>query len=186
MTKEERKEYNRQWYLKNREKRLEQTKQYYLDNKERQSELRKQRYQNNREKELEQAKQYHQTQKGKDVQAKASYKYRNTPSGKMKIYERERKYCQTQNGRANYLLKHYRTNDKKYNRGECTLTIQWIVDNIFSQPCHYCGETDWKKLGCDRIDNNLPHTPDNVVPCCYSCNTKRHTKLYEDFIKEYK
>lgn len=93
------------------------------------------------------------------------------------------KYSLTQKGRANNLLTSYRRSDKKYNRGECTLTADWIVEHIFNQPCHYCGKTDWKELGCDRIDNSLPHTPDNVVPCCYGCNSKRNQKTYDEFIK---
>ena len=85
--------------------------------------------------------------------------------------------------RAYKLAYNYYKKDEKYNRGECTLTAQWIVDNIFTKPCHYCGETDWTKLGCDRIDNSLPHTPDNVVPCCKPCNDKRGNKDYNNFKK---
>ena len=87
-------------------------------------------------------------------------------------------------GRASVLINNYIKHDRKQNRDECTLTPEWIVDNIFSKPCHYCGETDWTKIGCDRIDNSKPHTPDNVVPCCDKCNCKRGRKDYEEFIKE--
>ena len=87
-------------------------------------------------------------------------------------------------GRADYLLQRYRQSDKKHNRGECTLTAQWIVENIFSKPCHYCGKTDWTKIGCDRIDNSKPHTEDNVIPCCMNCNRKKNTKSYDEFIKK--
>ena len=72
--------------------------------------------------------------------------------------------------KANSILQNYKRNDKMYNRGECTITSQWIVENIFSQPCAHCGETDWNKLGCNRIDNSKPHTIDNVEPCCEECN----------------
>lgn len=27
-------------------------------------------------------------------------------------------------------------------------------------------------IGCNRLDNNRPHTEDNVEPCCYECNAK--------------
>ncbi len=92
-------------------------------------------------------------------------------------------YRSTKKGRAVNLVRNYRYTDKLYSRGECTITADWIVENIFSQPCHYCGKTDWKELGCDRIDNSLPHTPDNVVPCCHHCNIKKHTTSYDEFIK---
>ena len=95
-----------------------------------------------------------------------------------------KQYNKTPMGRASNILTSYRQLDKKYNRGECTLTAKWMVENIFSKPCHYCGETDWTKIGCDRIDNSKPHTPDNVVPCCKNCNNKRQKKDYEEFIKE--
>lgn len=79
-------------------------------------------------------------------------------------------YTKTPMGRASYLTSAYDKEDKKYNRGECTVTAKWIVENIFTQPCKHCGETDWTKLGCNRLDNSKPHTPDNVEPCCGKCN----------------
>lgn len=61
-------------------------------------------------------------------------------------------------------------NDTKYGRGKGNLTVEWYVENILSKPCVHCGETDWRKLGCNRIDNSKPHTIDNVEPCCRKCN----------------
>lgn len=96
--------------------------------------------------------------------------------------EKCNKYHKTKYGRALYLLNGYRRLDKQGERGECTLTAQWIVDNIFSNHCQYCDEDDWTKIGCDRIDNTKPHTPENCVPCCYHCNCKKHTMGYEEFM----
>lgn len=92
------------------------------------------------------------------------------------------KYRLTKNGRALSLLHGYKKSDKEHNRGECTLTKEWIIENIFTSKCKYCGETDWLKLGCDRIDNEKPHTPENVVPCCSECNTKRGSKTYKEWL----
>lgn len=75
-------------------------------------------------------------------------------------------------GRAHNLLAAYRKSDEKYNRGNGDLTAQWIVDNIFAKPCVYCGENDWHKIGCNRLDNSKPHTRNNVEPCCMRCNLK--------------
>lgn len=83
-----------------------------------------------------------------------------------------RQYRQTPMGRAANLLGGYRRKDKKYNRGEGDLTAEWIVENIFTKPCAHCGETDWTKIGCNRLDNTKPHTKDNVEPCCKECNDK--------------
>jgi len=91
---------------------------------------------------------------------------------KEKIKEYRSLWRKTQYGRASMLLYGYRQKDKDKNRGQCTLTAQWIVDNIFSKPCAHCGETDWRKIGCNRLDNSKPHTEDNVEPCCIECNNK--------------
>lgn len=89
-----------------------------------------------------------------------------------KIKEYKKTYRKTQMCRAYNLLRHYRDLDRYYNRGECTLTTQWIIDNIFTKPCVHCGKTGWNVVGCNRINNSLPHTPENVEPCCYECNVK--------------
>ena len=86
--------------------------------------------------------------------------------------------------RAIALTNAYKQKDKMYNRGECTLTAQWIIENIFTKPCHYCGVEGWDIIGCDRIDNDKPHTLDNVVPCCEECNIKRGRKTYDEFLQE--
>lgn len=94
-------------------------------------------------------------------------------------YKNKQQHCEymrnrrkTLIGRAEHLLAAYNAADQK--RRSCTgdLTAQWIVENIFSKSCAHCGETDWTKIGCNRIDNSLPHTKDNVEPCCEECNHK--------------
>ena len=74
--------------------------------------------------------------------------------------------------RASNLLSAYNQSDKKYDRGKGNLTPEWILENIFTQPCKYCGKTGWDIIGCNRINNDLPHTIDNVEPCCKECNKK--------------
>lgn len=153
MTKEEEKAYKHQWYLKNKERLKPLRKEY-------------------RKEHSEEIKHYMK-------EYKSIY---NTENSEL-IKEKQKKYYKTPKGRAIGLLCNYNAKDKKYNRGECTLTTEWIIDNIFSSKCVYCGEDDWRELGCDRIDNDKPHTPDNVVPCCYSCNCKKGTMSYEEFKK---
>lgn len=136
-------------------------------------------YQKNKDKILAKQTEWRKNNKGHIAEYNAEYKEKN----KEQITKQRAEYRLTQRGRAIQLIAGYQRNDKLYSRGECTLTADWIVDNIFSKPCHYCGRTDWTKLGCDRIDNTLPHTPDNVVPCCHHCNCKKHTTSYDEFIK---
>ena len=85
---------------------------------------------------------------------------------------------------AGRLLRRYRQSDIQYNRGQCTLTAEWIEENIYKKGCLYCNETDWHKLGCDRVDNSKPHTPNNVVPCCKECNQKRQRRKFLDYFYE--
>ena len=75
--------------------------------------------------------------------------------------------------RSKMLITSYRSRDKKRFNEEIDLDVDWFIKNIFNSRCIYCGETNWKKLGCDRIDNSLPHNKDNVVPCCNTCNRMR-------------
>ena len=152
MTKEEKKEYKAKWYQKNRDKILDRQKAYYVEHKEERDEYHKKWCQNHKEELFEYKSEYQD-------------EYRKTPMG-----------------RAHCINSSYNQNDIKYNRGKCTLTARWIVDNIFPMPCHYCGAMGWEIMGCDRIDNSLPHTPDNVVPCCEECNKKRGSMSYEAFV----
>lgn len=127
----------------------------------------------------EESKDYY--QKNKDKYNERNTEWRSINKDKVAKYNAT--YRSTPEGRAKMLLDGYKYSDNLYNRGECTLTSEWIIEHIFSEPCHYCGKTDWHELGCDRIDNALPHTPENVVPCCYDCNCKKHTTPYEEYLK---
>lgn len=173
LSEEEKKRRNRErcakWYQENREKVLEKQKSYYEAHKEQMAECMGKYYQANKEKILEYHKKYNAEHKDEIAGRRAEY---------------WAKYRKTKMGRAGYLAYNYDRNDEKYKRGKCTITPIWIIYNIFPMPCHYCGATGWEIMGCDRVDNTLPHTPDNVVPCCRECNLKRQGKSYEEFKKE--
>lgn len=102
------------------------------------------------------------------------------------IKEKDKRYHQTPRGRANNLKSAYNRNDKKKGFDiSNNINPEWIVTNVFSgHKCIYCGESDWRKLGVDRVDNNKPHTPDNCVPACWDCNNARGDKYtVEEFIE---
>ena len=88
------------------------------------------------------------------------------------INEVHKKYYNTQMGRAVRIVQNNKYQDSIYNRGNVDYDAKWVVDNILSKPCSHCGETDWTKIGCNRLDNSKPHTKDNVEPCCFKCNLK--------------
>ena len=107
----------------------------------------------------------------------------NNPEERKKYFHQ---YYNTPLGRAKAMVSGLKRADEKAGRGECTLTEDWIMKNIFTSKCHYCRETDWRVLGCDRINNDLPHTPENVVCCCKSCNAKRGTIPFAVFVQRLK
>lgn len=148
------KEYDKEYYLRNKERIRERQRKYYLDNKD---------------KIADNAKKWN----AENIERRNEIKKKWEDNNPELV-------------RATYLVQNYKRNDKKYNRGECTLSAQWIVDNIFTSKCQYCQKDDWKKLGCDRINNDLPHTPDNVVCCCEECNKKRNKIEYDEFVRQYK
>ena len=50
--------------------------------------------------------------------------------------------------------------------------------------CHYCWtKLDKLNLSLDRIDNSKPHTEDNCIAACISCNTHRKDSLYRKFYR---
>ena len=141
---EKRKEYQHQYYTEHKEGKSEYNKRYRVEHKDDISESKKQYYQENREEMLEYWKQYYSTIKG---------------------------YCY--NIRKNNIRE-----DRIYGRiGEEVPdnypTIEYYIDAV-QQPCIYCKKhKPFNEMGLDRIDNDKPHSLDNVVPCCTECNVKR-------------
>ena len=171
------KEYHRQYYLEHQEKLCARAKKYAEDNRNKVLENKRNYYSTNKESILEKGKEYYKTHKEQHQATAKKYYLEN----KGEILSKNRVYRETKMGRAGSLRYQYTRRDKRLNLGKCTLTTRWILENIFSQPCIYCGETDWHQLGCDRIDNTKPHTPENVVCSCYKCNTKRGARKFLEF-----
>lgn len=171
-------EKKKQYYQDNKDKLAEYKEQYYQEHKEQIAEYNKQHYQENKEK----WKQYCQEHKEGITEYQKQYRQEN----KDKFAEYHKQYRQTQTGRANYLYSTYMTADRNANRQFTAppITSSYIVDRIFTSTCTYCGESDWSKLGCDRIDNNLPHQEGNVVCCCGKCNVERNNMSVEEFMKK--
>ena len=81
-------------------------------------------------------------------------------------------YRKTLDGKAKCIYANSRSADKVKGFAEPNITQEQIKD-LIQQPCHWCGQTDWKKNGIDRIDNSRGHDIDNVVCSCWECNYKR-------------
>lgn len=201
MTKEERKEYNKRYWEKHKEELKLRAKQYKKEHRTELNEYAKQYRQKNLEKiRIQENEAYHKRRKEdpekikeqrrrqrenhKDVYLKAQEKFNNLHPEKRKEYSKN--YKSTKNGKANALVNSYIRKDIEHNRGECTLTKQWIIDNIFNSSCIYCGDSDWTHLGADRIDNSKPHTPENCVCACTICNLDRQDRYTVEEFKEYR
>lgn len=149
-------EYWKQWYAKNREDRLEYQKQYcqqyYAENREDKLEYFKQYYADNREDKLEYQKQYYATLRG---------------------------YCASirkDNIRAD--RKSGRIGDELPNNYP---TIEDYME-LLQLPDFYDGKQyDFSEMGLDRIDNDKPHTLDNVVPCTTEHNRQRQKMPFDEF-----
>lgn len=115
---------------------------------------------------------YYAKNKEKILSYSKTYYEENKEAHKKIVNKYRKNWFKTPIGRAWSLLSAYNKSDKIYNRGKGDLTAEWIVENIFSKSCVHCGETDWHKLGCNRLDNTKPHSKDNVEPCCRECNLK--------------
>ena len=155
----DKKEYNKWYYETHKKEILEQHKEYIEKNREKYREYNRNGYQRHKD----------------EILAKQKKYYKNN-------YDKISEYHKTKIARANNLLSQYKRIDKGKN--EVDFDAKWIVDNIFSKSCVYCGESDWKKLGCDRKDNSKGHLIDNVVPCCYHCNCKKHTMNYHEYLEK--
>lgn len=84
------------------------------------------------------------------------------------------KYNVSVKGRYNSLK--YAT--KKRKDKELAITIEQYIELVHSRSCYYCsGPLGLRGHGLDRIDNNKGYYPDNVVPCCGTCNQIRNNNL---------
>ena len=79
-------------------------------------------------------------------------------------------------------------------RGLAFELAQEHVATLLQLPCEYCGQgpsnvyrrnsrSSWQILysGIDRVDNTRGYVPDNVVPCCASCNIAKNDMPLERF-----
>lgn len=130
----------------------------------------------------------YQTEEERKEVKRARYKQWYQENKENKLEQHKYWTKNTQMGRASNLVNAYKQKDKKANRGECTLTAKWVVENIFTKPCAHCGKSGWQIIGCNRLDNSRPHTEDNVEPCCKDCNdklaTEEKTKQVYQYTKE--
>lgn len=196
-------EYRRQYYLKNKEKENAKSKEYGKkwreENKEYMRQYNKEYRETNKDKLKEQKKVYYEENK-EHLSLKSKERYENNKEvvkERVKTYaenhteevrEYKRKYSKTPKGRSKKLSSSYKRIDiDKGFEGEFTISGEWIEKNIFTTSCIYCGDHNWRHLGCDRIDNTKGHIEGNIVCACGICNVERqHRNLTVEEFKVYR
>lgn len=200
MTQEERKEYARQWYLAHKEEVKARSKKYFAEHKEEQLVKQKQRYEENKEAILARQKEYRDSHKEQIAETAKKYrdnggykrhhaKYKEKRNAYCREYHKEHReerlayhkdfmkdYLNTKEGLAKQRIDNYNREDRLHDREKGNLTPDWFIEVIFGSSCIYCGDSDWKHLGADRIDNSLPHLKSNCVCSCGICNVERQIK----------
>ena len=156
MTPEERKEYNRQWYLKNKERLAEKSKKNYEKNKDKRLKYAQEYRENNKEKITEYRKEY--KQKNKEKIAKYSREY-------------QKEYNQTPAGIKSYRIRNW----KKYgimNDNYDELYVRYL-NTEFCELCNIKLTEDKVMTKTTRCLDHDHETGEvrNIV--CHSCNIKR-------------
>ena len=112
--------------------------------------------------------------------------YKSDLKGRAREYDKKRYlrwlYANNKEYKAHKMSNTYYSTDQRKGFTNGKLDERFIIENILNKKCVYCGEQDWKKLGCDRIDNTKGHTEDNVVCCCGKCNSIKSDKNTLDFL----
>lgn len=158
---------NKKYYEAHKEEKLRRDKEYREKNKEKMKDYSKEYRSNNAEK----IKAYRDSHKEDTKEYNRQYYLKRREELIAQKTEYNKEYSKTQMARAQRQLQQYKFMDRRNGFGEVIdFDARWIVENIYTQKCAYCDETDWHKLGCNRIDNSKGHTKDNVEPCCFHHN----------------
>lgn len=176
-------ETNKKYYQAHKEEKKAKDKEYRKNNAEKLKAYQKEYRKNNAEK----LKTYRKENKEKRSEYNKKYYREHKESELKRITEYNKEYSKTQMGRAQNQIQTYKLMDEKngFGKDKIDFNARWIVENIYTKPCPHCGETDWHKLGCNRLDNSKPHTIDNVEPCCFHCNCTLNGKEQSERISQW-
>lgn len=158
---------NKKYYEAHKDELLKKNKEYREKKKEKLKAYSKEY----REKNAEKLKAYKDARKEDTKEYNRQYYLKNREREIARKTEYNKSYSKTQMGRAQGQLQQYKRMDIRNGFGDVIdFDARWIVENIYTKKCAHCEETDWRKLGCNRLDNSKPHTKENVEPCCFHCN----------------
>jgi hypothetical protein len=172
LTKEEEKEWKRQWYLKNREKILIKRKEYAFKNREVVLAKHKQYYCDHKNERLEYLKKWQEENKEKVTCYKEKYKQTH----KAEINEKNNKYCLRPEVRENINFHTHLKRSRQANLPSTLTRKEWKdCKKYFDNKCAYCGET--KPLAKDHfvpVAKNGGYEKSNIIPACKNCNSSKN------------
>lgn len=188
------KEYHRKWREKNAERVKEQKRKWNEKNAERIKELSHLNYEKKKNNDPEYAERqrqrtynrYHNDPEYvKQHLQHIKNKYQNDPeyAKRQRQYSHDR-YHNDPAYRGSRLFYRYKRLDIKKNVAPADPSEYPTlkeVNEMLLQPCVWCGETDWHKIGLDRKDNRFGHVRGNIQPCCKRCNDKKGKLSNEEF-----
>ena len=174
-----RRQYDKEYRLKNLNKIKQKRKEWEDKNKEYLKEYHrnyhKRWYELNREKRTKELREY--DRKNKEGVKERAQRYNK--KHKDRVIEFQKKYSLSLNG----VYRTYRHQAKRRNLPfEITLED---LESLITSDCKYCGEKNGK-IGIDRIDNDCGYTKQNVAPCCKTCNFMKKDMTLEKFISHTK
>lgn len=115
----------------------------------------------------EQSKEYQKHYRKEHEEEYKEYKKHYRKTNKDLIKAKDRLYNKTIKGRFAQVKK-----GAKKRNVDLNLTIEQYETIVTMGRCHYCGQTlSETGGGIDRKDNKIGYVVENIVTCCYRCNT---------------
>lgn len=189
-------EYTRQWLRENPDKAREYKQRTKVKNPEghaksqkKQSERRKLLVQVSpeyRDKCREHCRRNYEENKSDRLQKQKAYYAKNREA--RLAYNRE--YAKTPNGQAARVLAEQRRRAKKKGNGGNVTRKEWFaVVAAHGSRCYYCGMAlvAGVSLTMDHktaISKGGKHSPENVIPACRPCNSRKNARSMEEFLEE--
>lgn len=184
--KEKAREHAHKYYREHAEERCEKARVYYHKNKEKYKEYDLKWREKNAErvKELSRLKYEKRKNDPEYKERTRQYNKKHPEYAKRQLQYRKDKYHNDPAYRGCLKFYGYKRFDREKNlvpvdSSEYPTRDEYV--RLFMQPCVFCGESDWHKIGLDRIDNSLGHVRGNLQPCCWSCNSKKKNMSIDEF-----
>lgn len=177
--KDDAKLYYREYYLKNKDKKQKQKHALYLKNKETILKNLKDSYIPH-PKVLKTEEEKHKTyllRRSKNKDSYNAYMRNWNKENRERLLPTRKDYYHTRLSVNVRYQRLYAT--AKARNHECNISKDEFI-RIVSLPCAYCGENE-KRIGIDRVNNEIGYTPENSNPCCKTCNYMKKGLTVQEF-----